>query len=99
MRDPHPREGVNLRTIRMTESLLYPELRRLAAMRSVFFPSALLRNRAILRRTRISAPGKVLSGSRHALRHSGPLRTVHAPFNAHGSSLSKPPLGSRFRYC
>jgi hypothetical protein len=40
-----------------------------------------------------------LSGSRRALLRSGPLRTVHAPFNAHGSSLSKPPFGSRFHHC
>jgi hypothetical protein len=40
-----------------------------------------------------------LSGSRRALLRGGPLRTVHAPFNAHGSSLSKPPFGSRFHHC
>lgn len=40
-----------------------------------------------------------LSGSRTALLRHGPLRSVHASFDAHGSSLSKAPCGTRFHHC
>ena len=38
----------------------------------------------------------VLSGSRAMLPPTRPLRTVHEPFDSHGSSLSVAPYGTRF---
>ena len=55
-----------------------------------------LRAAQALNRGRHRLRAFVLSGSRAVLPPTRPLRTVHEPFDSHGSSLSVAPYGTRF---